>query len=197
MMTHITFDQAIPGLLEREGGRSDDPHDSGRATKYGVSLRLMRLNKIDLTGDGVVDERDIEALTLEQAKEIYRVHFWNWLRCEDLPGPLALMVFDFGVNAGRYRAARFLQVAVRNLQISRGFEPQYLLRVDGIIGHQTTMAAGLQFADFPVRLVAALMSKILLHYPDCKTWKHHGRGWIRRWGKTMREISETEGSAYI
>ncbi len=195
-MLTITFDQAIPGLLEREGGRSDDPHDSGKATKYGISLKFLEDNKIDLTGDGIVDERDIEALTLEQAKAIYKEHFWDWLKCEDLPGTLALMVFDFGVNAGRYRAARFLQVALLRLQQASNYiDSDSYLKVDGIIGPKTIHVVTWFNHAGAGQLVAAYMSKILYHYPACKTWKHHGAGWIRRWGKTMKEVSETEGGA--
>ena len=192
-MLTVTFEQAIPGLLDREGGRSDDPHDSGRATKYGISLAFLEDNKIDLTGDGIVDERDIEALTLDQAKAIYKEHFWDWLKCEELPSALALMVFDFGVNAGRYRAARFLQVAVHRLQAAVGYEPQYRIKVDGVIGPRTLHDTWMMMSDYPVRLTAALISKILFHYPACKTWWKHGAGWTRRWGKTMKEVSETEG----
>ena len=194
-MNSITFDQAIEGLLEREGGYVRDPHDRGGVTKYGISLKFLKDNNIDLTGDGIVDDRDIEALTLEQAKEIYRVHFWNWLKCEELPSALAIMIFDFGVNAGRYRAARFLQVAVHRLQEAAGHPPEYRIKVDGVIGPKTLHGTWMMISSYPIRLTAALISKILFHYPSCKTWEHHGRGWIRRWGKTLREVSETEGGA--
>lgn len=190
-MLTITFEQAIPGLLDREGGRSDDPHDSGKATKYGISLAFLEDNKIDLTGDGIIDERDIETLTLDQAKAIYKEHFWDWLKCEDLPGTLALMVFDFGVNAGRYRAARFLQVAVRKAQIYYGhIKQEELIKIDGIIGPKTLFYADALFIRGESELLAGFMSKILFHYPSCKTWWKHGAGWIRRWGKTMAEVAE-------
>ena len=195
-MLTVTFDQAIPGLLDREGGRSDDPHDSGRATKYGISLAFLEDNKIDLTGDGIVDEKDIEALTLDQAKEIYRVHFWDWLRCSDLPAPLALMVFDFGVNAGRVKSAMFLQVTARKIQVLCDWiSPQDFLKVDGVIGPITMRTVADLYDLYPAAIIAGFLSRVLPHYTWCKTWERHGRGWIRRWGKTMKEVSETVGGA--
>lgn len=195
-METITFDQAIEGLLSREGGLVDDPDDSGGVTKYGISLAFLRRTEIDLTGDGIVNEDDIRALTLPQAKKIYRDHFWNWSRCGDLPGYLALMVFDFGVNAGRERAARLLQSAIRKLQTEANyiFLDDYL-KVDGRIGPKTIHAVTWFNHAGPVKLAAAFLAKVLAHYPSCKTWKTHGRGWMNRWASVLEVVSKIEGGA--
>jgi lysozyme family protein len=70
--------------------------DKGGLTKYGIDKRSH--------GDV-----DIENLTLEQAKEIYRVEYWLKGKCDQMPWPVSLAHFDACVNTGLGQAAKFLQ----------------------------------------------------------------------------------------
>jgi len=97
-MTSENFRRAIPILLEEEGGLSDDPHDPGGLTKYGISQRSY-------------PHVDIRALTPEAASEIYARDFWPACGAEELHWPLCLFAFDHAVNAGPTAAIRCLQRA--------------------------------------------------------------------------------------
>ena len=48
-------------------------------------------------------------LTVEDVAPIYRKNYWDRMKCDDLPRGLDLCVFDFGVNAGTGRSAKYLQ----------------------------------------------------------------------------------------
>lgn len=108
------FLRAVKHVLRHEGGFVDNPADPGGRTKYGISQRSY-------------PDLDIESLTVDQATEIYWRDYWQgWMDLiED--EVLALMVFDFAVNAGPPRAVRTLQEAAN-------------VAADGIVG-PVTMAA--------------------------------------------------------
>ena len=97
-MNGSSFGEFIDGLIEREGGDKlvNDPRDPGGLTKYGISARSF---------PGV----DIAELSLADAKRLYRLHYWNPLRLDDMPQVLAVQLFDHGVNRGLTAPARLLQ----------------------------------------------------------------------------------------
>ena len=59
----------------------------------------------------------VETVTLDQMEQlkvsdvapIYKKNYWNRVKGDQLPSGLDLCVFDFGVNAGTGRAAKYLQ----------------------------------------------------------------------------------------
>lgn len=85
--------------------------DTGGLTKWGISKKAF-------------PSVDIAALTYEQACELYRTHYWDRCRCDELPSPLAFLVFDCAVNQGSYTATKILQ---RTLGVSP----------DGVLGSKT------------------------------------------------------------
>jgi lysozyme family protein len=105
------FQAAIRRVLRWEGGLSDNPNDPGGRTNYGISLRWLEHNGIDVDGDGQVSAKDVDALTPEKASVLYRRYFWSpeldLLASDDV----AIYVFDMNVNMGQDRAARIAQEA--------------------------------------------------------------------------------------
>lgn len=84
---------------QSEGGYVRDPGDPGGETKYGVSKRSF-------------PKMDIKKLTLQQAARIYRRHFWDQIRGDQIQDQkLANKLFDLSVNIGVSRAVRILQQA--------------------------------------------------------------------------------------
>ena len=73
------FELARPTVLRHEGGYVNNPNDPGGATKYGISLRWLKGQGLlgDVTHDMVVDIKDIQALTVDQAAGFYRVQWWD------------------------------------------------------------------------------------------------------------------------
>lgn len=91
------FDTAFDRLLGNEGGYSNDLHDPGGETNWGISKRSY-------------PHVDIKGLTRDGAKGIYKNDFWAPL--QELPFPLKYQLFDFAVNSGIQTAVRKLQVVV-------------------------------------------------------------------------------------
>lgn len=125
--------QIAEEIVAREGGYVNDPDDPGGATKYGVTIHTMRRLGMDLDGDGDVDTRDVRALTMDMAVDIFIRHYFERPRIDDLPEALHATVFDMSVNAGPSRAVRILQ----QLFVDMGYD----IAVDGVIGPQTIRTA--------------------------------------------------------
>lgn len=147
----MTFDEAFEKTIGHEGGLSDDPQDRGGLTKYGISQRAY-------------PSIDIKALTLDDAKLIYRRSYWDACQCGQLPAWIAGQVFDAAVNSGVKQASLWLQRAV-------GTQP------DGIIGAQTIACA--RRAD-PGTAVARFNAHRLQAMTDMEGWAHFSKGWARR-----------------
>ncbi|MBF0549731.1 MAG: hypothetical protein HQK60_04275 [Deltaproteobacteria bacterium] len=177
------FDQILPKSLEWEGGSkfSDDPADPGGATKYGISLRFLRgegqAGDIDHNGD--VDAADIRALTEDQAAEFYRKEFWDKCRCDELPAPLAMVVFDTAVNVGASKAVKLLQT-----ELNSHFASNPLLSVDGGMG-KNTISAVIQSnkKTSPDKLALGYLNRRLRLYGDlakAPARAKYLRGWTSR-----------------
>lgn len=150
-----------------EGGWSNDRLDPGGLTKWGVTIRTVIAKALDFNGDGKVNEKDLAAMTEAQAEALYRSDYFDALRCEDLPAPLAMLVFDCAVNQGPGRAARFLQETVGAV-------------ADGVIGDKTVAAAARAFAANERDVLREFQVRRALHYSSLSTFVRFGRGWFRR-----------------
>jgi lysozyme family protein len=130
------FNKILKFTLKHEGGFVDDPNDPGGMTNLGISFRFLKgVNPSlgDINDDGVVDEHDIEEMTVDQASKIYKVAFWDACKCDKLPFPLDCLVFDTGVNMGTGTAIKMLQRSL-NSQYNSG------LKEDGGFGPKTMAA---------------------------------------------------------
>lgn len=147
------FDRALSVVLGHEGNDilTDDPRDSGGLTRWGIS---------QIAHPAV----DVRNLTREGAAEIYRRDYWDRLHCSELPPPVALMLFDSGVNQGTKVATRFLQKAVGAL-------------VDGELGPRTIAAV----YRHPVsRVVRRFSTERIQHYLSLGSFRTYGMGWLNR-----------------
>ncbi len=147
----ITFDRALEFVLRYEGGICDDPRDSGGLTKFGISQKAY-------------PALDIRALTLPEAKDIYRTDYWNACKCNELPAPLAIILFDSAVNQGTKIAIRSLQKALD-------------VHVDGIVG-PVTIAAAHRVSLGPV--VSEFIARRAYQYALHPAVSMFGLGWYRR-----------------
>jgi lysozyme family protein len=167
-------DRAIAFVLKHEGGFVDHAADPGGATSYGISLRFLKAEGLDIDGDGDVDADDVRALSREAAAGIYEASFWKPLRFDRLPGMVAIKLFDLTVNVGPRPAGRILQRAVRG---ATGRE----LVEDGVIG-PVTLA---EVVNAPVPyLVACLRSEAAGFYRALVAEKPQFKpflvGWLNR-----------------
>lgn len=145
--------------LRHEGGFVNDPQDPGGATNLGITIDTLG----DWRGKRATPE-DVRALTLDEAREIYRARYWNRARCDDLPPGLDLMAFDCTVNPGTSAGPRLLQQAVA-------------VRADGAVGPVTIAAAREADVVEAINRMAALRAE---YYRSRPGFPRFGKGWLRR-----------------
>jgi lysozyme family protein len=142
----LTVQDIAEAIVAREGGYVNDPDDPGGPTKHGVTLAAMQAYGRDLTGDGRITARDVQALGTLEAARIFIDHYYTAPRIALLPEPLQPSVFDMYVNSGAH-AVRILQRLFNEMRIA--------VAVDGVIGPQTVAAAQQAMEAAPAHLVDA------------------------------------------
>ncbi len=145
-----SFARAVDIVLHHEGGFADKKGDRGGPTHFGISLRFLEiLPDGDINKDGLIDYRDIESLTRDQAIDFYWREFWNKYQYSKFNDwYLATKVFDLAVNMGPNQAHRLLQQALLALGNK--------VVIDGKLGSITFRAANNANRD---ALLAALRSE--------------------------------------
>lgn len=147
----MTFDQAFEAVIGHEGGYVNNPKDPGGETKYGISKRAY-------------PTVNIAALTLDDARAIYRRDYWAKAGCDQLPEAVRFDVFDAAVNSGVSQAVKWLQQAC-------------LVSIDGVLGSKTLLAASTTDAHL---LRARITGYRLQFMTDLASWPLFGRGWAKR-----------------
>ena len=156
-MTEFVWDSAFDLLMINEGGYVNNPNDPGKATKYGISKKAY-------------PDIDIENLTLEQAKKIYKRDYWDRCKCSFIPDALSIALFDFAVNSGTKKAIKYLQKALE-------------VPADGVIGNQTIGACNRE----PTKKVLEKYMDLRLDFlMSLKNWKYFGNGWGGRVNRTKQ-----------
>jgi lysozyme family protein len=157
-MAAKNFDACLAVTLAHEGGWSDHPADPGGATMKGITIGRFRQYYPNAT------KTDLRNISDAMLRKIYHDDYWLPVRGEDLPHGVDLATFDFGVNSGPSRGARYLQWVVGTKQ-------------DGVIGPQTLKATIL--ADGKA-VIQKLCARRLSFVQGLKTFRVFGRGWSRR-----------------
>jgi lysozyme family protein len=157
------FERAFQEVLNYEGGYSNHEADRGGATKFGITEEVARQAGY---------EGDMQDLSLEKAKEIYRENYWEY---EDLPVEIGIECFDQAVNMGNFTANKHLQMAVNCFREDE-------IAIDGIMGSNTAAAVNsCKYIDELVKVINILQGeryvKIALNDPSQKIFI---RGWIKR-----------------
>jgi lysozyme family protein len=164
-----------------EGWRfTDDPVDTGGATKFGITLRTLQYCRRKWTGDPrlVVTKADVKALTRDEAIRCGVFAFMDEPHISDLADwRIQLIVYDYGFHSGQPRAIKALQRAVD-------------VPADGIIGPQTRVAVAV--AD-PLLATLRVLTEREEFMQDLMDRKHTQRkymfGWWRRTTKLQRVIA--------
>jgi len=150
------FSTAVNLILDHEGGYVNDPKDPGGETKYGISKRAY-------------PNINIKDLTKEQAKDIYKRDYWDKVRGDFLPFPVAVVAFDIAVNMGVKVAIKMMQGAVDTKQ-------------DGILGDKTIAAVQSNSSHY---VVEKMTNGRIQYYSDLPTFPRFKSGWIRRSVETL------------
>jgi lysozyme family protein len=166
-MAAENWDTCIEMILHHEGGYVNHPKDPGGETNLGVTKRVYEEH------GGTKDMKD---LTIEDVKPIYKKSYWDRVKGDDLPAGLDLCVFDFGVNAGTGRAAKFLQTMIGTVA-DGGIGPNTLKKLDEYLEEHSVADAIRNYQD-----------ERQGYYESLSTFETFGKGWTRR-------VKETTNSA--
>jgi lysozyme family protein len=154
------WDTSIAFVLEMEGGYTLDPADPGGETNFGISRKSY-------------PDIDIKNLTVDQAKDIYHRDYWDPCRCDNLPFPFALGLFDMAVNQGTQTAIKCLQETLD-------------LIVDGVMGPRTINAA----QNATTRKFKGFLAHRLAHYARLMAAKQNLLVFAVNWSFRVVSLSE-------
>lgn len=203
------FDNVIDHLITNEGGYVNDPMDTGGRTIYGVTWRAwiahlqkyaehkyylshhwVNFHSTGETGFAFFDVKkfgvsDFKALSPNDVKFFYKKEYWQMARCDLLPAGVDYYVFDFAVNSGVSRAAKFLQRIVGT-------------KDDGIVG-QLTIAATNDYCR--VNGTKRLLKELDRQRKEflAKIWNapRFLKGWKNRLTKVMAKCYELVDDVYL
>ena len=159
------YDKCLETILHHEGGYVNHPKDPGGETNLGVTKRVYE----EFGGT-----KDMKDLTVEDVAPIYKKGYWDKMKGDDLPTGLDLCVFDFGVNAGPGRAAKYLQTMIGTV-------------ADGGIG-PNTLAKLKEYVDEHglAKSIDNYQEARQAYYEKLSTFDTFGRGWTRRVDETTQ-----------
>lgn len=159
----MNFDQAFERVIGHEGKFQKDPNDRGNWTSGVVGEGVLKGTKFGISAMSY-PELDIQNLTLEQAKSIYKKYFWDRGRVGEYEQGFMFQVFDAAVNHGFGNAIRFVQRAVD-------------VADDGKIGNITLGAMkSMSTTDLVMRFNAQRLKFIT----KLSTFERYGAGWVNR-----------------
>jgi len=153
------YQKCLETILHHEGGYVNHPKDPGGETNLGVTKRVYE----EWGGD-----KDMQDLLVEDVAPIYKKNYWDKVKGDDLPGGLDLCVFDFGVNAGPGRAAKYLQTMIGTVA-DGGIGPNTLKKVDEYVAENGIGAS-----------VKEYQKRRQEYYESLSTFATFGKGWTRR-----------------
>lgn len=160
-MRSAEFDKAAAIVLRQEGGFTLDPNDDGNWTGGKEGVGELKGTNFGISA-AKYPNLDIKNLTKQQALDIYERDYWREVRGDDLPYPVALVLFDIKVNGGH---------PISWLQQALG------VTADGKLGPQTLGA--LQRADVK-DLVGRILRRRVLYYTELKRWPEFKATWVQR-----------------
>lgn len=170
---NTNFDTALIILFGEEGGLSMDPKDPGNWTGGKVNTGELKGTKFGISAKSYPN-LDIKNLTKDQAKAIYKPDFWDKIKGDQLPWPLALLMFDSAVNQGPGVAIKMLQMA-------------FSVPQDGIMGVATLQKAS-KASSFQC---AKFMARRAIRYTGDRNFDTYGEGWFTRlFDVTMKGASK-------
>ena len=162
-MASANYQKCLETILHHEGGYVNHPKDPGGETNLGVTKRVYE------EWGGTKDMKD---LTVEDVAPIYEKNYWGKVKGDDLPSGLDLCVFDFAVNAGPGRAAKYLQTMIGTVA-DGGIGPNTLRALDSYVDSN-----GVEHA------IKEYQKARQGYYESLSTFETFGRGWTRRVDET-------------
>jgi lysozyme family protein len=158
--TDPEFDKCLPPILVQEGGYSDDAHDPGGATDYGI---IQTEYNIARKAWGLPTQ-PVSKITDDEYRTIYYTKYWLPY-CPTLYPGLDLEFFNMAVNGGPGRAIELLQEAI-GVTADMKFGPVTQAKVKSLWGSQPVIDTFKHDADE--------------FYEHLGTFRYFGKDWLRR-----------------
>lgn len=155
-----TYDTAMDKVYADEGGFSQDAHDPGGATKYGITIADYREFK-----GRPVTVSEVRDMPKSDAAAIYRKKYANGVQYDSWPAGWDYSVLDAAINSGIGRAKPW---AVRVMGVNAATFTWELLARNAAA--RPSVAADIK-SYWSIRLS-------FLH--ALKNWRYFGTGWGRR-----------------
>ena len=226
MLVDDPFDACLDFTKLQEGGYTCSPEDSGNwstglvgqgrliGSNMGVSAPTL-ISWLDRENSEAVTSKLMRNLPISTYKAIARARYWRSLACDDVPAPIAMMLFDFGWNVGVGRSARLLQTALGlagdlvdgdlgaytqrllkmpnwpailyNMDHSSIVRLQKLCQIaqDGIMGALTVSALSARPDLWPLAVTLKLAQEQLATYKSFSNFTAYGNGWTQRTTKRL------------
>ena len=159
-MAAKNYDDALKRLLVHEGGYTNHPSDPGGPTNFGITIADYR-KYINPNASAA----DVRAMSVDDAKKIYRERYAAPLRFNDLPSGVDYSILDYGINSGIGRSGKVLRRVV-------GLPDNTSAVTDQVLAYARVRD--------PKVLVAAICDERLAFLKSLRTWPVFGRGWGTR-----------------
>lgn len=174
-MSH--FEESLKLVLEAEGLYLESASEKGGGAMMGVSLETLR----EWRKDESLTLPDLQKLTADEAREIYRVRFWNRINGDDIKGRLtAIAMLDQAINRGVSGLRTALVAMLAGKQYKQLLdEPSYTQIVTVFNAHDDKKNLGEIIANAQHHYAQLAIEK-----PDkFLKWQH---GWLNRTQALMR-----------
>jgi len=158
------YPQALKQVLKYEGGYVDHPKDPGGPTNKGVTQAVYDSWRKSQN----LPTQSVRVIADSEVAAIYKNLYWDRVSGDLLPDGVDFAVFDFAVNSGVSRAAKYLQAVVGVTQ-------------DGQIGPATIQATKTYVA-------MAVTNKRLAFMQSLSIWSTFGKGWSARIADVKAQI---------
>ena len=163
------YPQALKQVLKYEGGYVDHPKDPGGPTNKGVTQAVYDSWRKSQN----LPTQSVRAIADSEVAAIYKNLYWDRISGDLLPSGVDFAVFDFAVNSGVSRAAKYLQAVVGVTQ-------------DGQIGPATIQAT-------KTFVAMAVTNKRLAFMQSLSIWSTFGKGWSARIADVKAQILSLVG----
>lgn len=157
-MAAANYPFCLKQILKYEGGYTNDAADPGGPTNFGITIIDARKYwKADASA------ADVRSMPLSAATTIYKAHYWDAVRGDDLPDGVDLATFDPAVNSGVGRSNIWLGQALGTAK--RDYP---------------TLATLATAAKDKAAVCRAICQKRLSFLHALRTWSVFGKGWGSR-----------------
>lgn len=167
----MNFDQAFAMTVGSEGGFTNNEADRGNWTSGIVGRGELKGTKFGISA-AAYPHLDIANLTLEKAKEIYLLDYWNGCGCDLVPDAINFVLFDMAVNSGPRAAIKAMQEVLH-------------VQADGIFGDQTRAALKGADAGYLYRAINGARLDLITGLDD-RRWVSFGRGLVKRVARILK-----------